>query len=87
MKTQTPSLKKWLSITNQIYQSDKPVDWVTCPRCQHQSLRVRIQPYPEGDVTLYFECLNCQLVDHISRMPVPNWLKFRLDPSQTQSLH
>ncbi len=75
MKTQTSSLKKWLSVTNQIYQSDKPVDWGTCPRCQHQSLHVRIQPYPEGDVTLYFECLNCQLVDHISRMPVPNWLK------------
>ena len=75
MKSQTLSVKKWLPITTQIYQSEKPVELVTCPRCQHLSLLVKVQPYPGGDVTLYFECLNCQLVDHISRMPLPNWLK------------
>ncbi len=85
MRSQTPALKKWLPITNQIYQSAKPVDLVICPHCEHQSLHVRVQPYPEGDVTLYFECLNCQLVDHISRMPVPNWLKSTLMEMDSQA--
>jgi hypothetical protein len=85
MKRQTASLKKWIPITECIYRSAKPVEFVTCPDCGHQSLHLEIQPYPEGDVTLYFDCLSCQLVEHISRMPVPDWMKSKINSTSGET--
>ena len=75
MNKKNPSLKDWIPIVDEIYKYRRTQDFITCPYCQEKSVKVTIQIYKEGDATIFLECLSCKVLDHISRMPIPDWLK------------
>ncbi|MBM3239652.1 hypothetical protein FJZ31_25475 [Candidatus Poribacteria bacterium] len=75
MKKKNPSLKDWIPIVDEIYKHGRTQGLMICPYCQNKSVKFTIQTYKEGDATIFLECLNCKIFDHISRIPIPDWLK------------
>ena len=69
------SLKDWIPVVDGIYKHGDSQDFMICPHCQEKRVKVTIRTYKNGDATIFLECLNCKIFDHISRMPIPDWLK------------
>jgi len=69
------TLKKWIPVVNEIYENGPPNNFLTCPYCKKRGVKFTIQTYEEEDATIFLECLNCKIFDHISRMPIPDWIR------------
>ncbi len=67
-----------LRIKDELFAARATTGTFTCVACDSEALDATLTPV-EGRGTLYVACRSCGYVDHVSRLPVPEWAVTRED--------